>query len=502
MRERADRADRRRPARADAGPPGEARPAARPRASSPIRSTFPRTHTLAEIRAAVPRPRARHRDRRPGRRHRPGRALRDRRQALLRHDPRRHRRAAGDDLAGRVGEEALAAWKADVDLGDHVGVEGEVITLAPRRAVGARRLAGRCTAKALRPLPDKHNGLTDPEARVRQRYVDLIVNAEARADGPQPRDRAQVGARDAATGTASSRSRRRCCSRCTAARRRGRSRPTSTPSTMTMYLRIALELYLKRLVVGGIEQVYEIGRNFRNEGVDSTHSPEFTMLEAYEAYGDYNTMADADPRARARRGAARCGIDGRARRARWRDRPRRPSGAQLPILDAVSEAVGEEVDVDDAGRGAAQARRPRTTSRCSRLERRRDRARAVRAAGRGHAAAADVRQRLPARGPAAGQPHRDEPGLAEAWDLIVGGVELGTGLLRARRPGRAAPPADRAVAARPPAATPRRCSSTRTSCGRWSTACRRRAAWASGIDRLIMLLTGVRRCATRSRSRC
>ena len=98
-----------------------------------------------------------------------------------------------------------------------------------------------------------------------------------------------------------------------------------------MYLRIAIELYLKRLVVGGIERVYEIGRNFRNEGVDSTHSPEFTMLEAYEAYGDYNTMADADPRDRARRGA------------RARQRPScptgtvarstsRPSGVHLPIL--------------------------------------------------------------------------------------------------------------------------------------------------------------------------
>ena len=111
-----------------------------------------------------------------------------------------------------------------------------------------------------------------------------------------------------------------------------------------MYLRIALELYLKRLVVGGIERVYEIGRIFRNEGVDSTHSPEFTMLEAYEAYGDYNTMADPDPRHRARRRAAVGSARG-ARRARRRDRPRRAM-ANYDDPQAVSEAVGTDVTID------------------------------------------------------------------------------------------------------------------------------------------------------------
>ena len=80
--------------------------------------------------------------------------------------------------------------------------------------------------------------------------------------------------------------------RCTAAPTRGRSSPTGTPTTRDLYLRIALELYLKRLVVGGIESVFEIGRIFRNEGVDTTHNPEFTMLEAYQAYGDYNTIGE------------------------------------------------------------------------------------------------------------------------------------------------------------------------------------------------------------------
>ena len=100
--------------------------------------------------------------------------------------------------------------------------------------------------------------------------------------------RARSSRRSGASSTtrASSRSRRRCCSRSTAARWRGRSSPTTTRSTATFYLRIATELYLKRLIVGGLERVYEIGKDFRNEGLSPKHNPEFTMLEWYEAYAD------------------------------------------------------------------------------------------------------------------------------------------------------------------------------------------------------------------------
>ena len=180
--------------------------------------------------------------------------------------------------ADRVGEDALAAWKRDVDLGDHIGVEGEVIS---SRRGELSVLAGRyaITAKALRPLPDKHHGLTDPESRVRQRYVDLIVNPSARrmaelraavtrALREELHDRGFIEAEtpilQRVHGGAN-------------------ARPFVTHINaydMDLYLRIALELYLKRLVVGGIEKVYEIGRIFRNEGADATHNPEFTMLEA------------------------------------------------------------------------------------------------------------------------------------------------------------------------------------------------------------------------------
>jgi lysyl-tRNA synthetase class 2 len=188
----------------------------------------------------------------------------------------------------KVGAESLAAWKADVDLGDHIGVEGEVIS--SRRgelSVLADRWA--ITAKCLRPLPDKHKGLTDTEARVRQRYVDLIVNPAAR-DMVRVRSAAVRSVRESlvARGYVEVET-----PMLQAIHGGANARPFVTHINaydMRLYLRIAPELFLKRLVVGGIEKVFEINRNFRNEGADSTHNPEFTMLEAYEAYGDYNTM--------------------------------------------------------------------------------------------------------------------------------------------------------------------------------------------------------------------
>lgn len=190
-------------------------------------------------------------------------------------------------LAG-VGEPTLSAWKSDVDLGDHVFVSGEVIA-SRRGELSVLVKEWRMAAKTLRPLPTLHNELSE-EARVRQRYVDLIVRPEAR---DAVRRRATVV-----------RSLRQ------SAHARGflevetpmlqtlhggaAARPFSTRMNafdLDLYLRIAPELFLKRCVVGGIEKVFEINRNFRNEGADSSHSPEFAMLEAYEAYGDYDTMA-------------------------------------------------------------------------------------------------------------------------------------------------------------------------------------------------------------------
>ncbi|WP_245920291.1 bifunctional lysylphosphatidylglycerol synthetase/lysine--tRNA ligase LysX [Actinomadura mexicana] len=194
----------------------------------------------------------------------------------------------------KVGQEQLDFWKREVDLGDHVGVEGEIIT--SRRgelSIMADRFA--ITSKCLRPLPEKHAGLTDPEARVRQRYVDLIVNDEARrmarlrsATVRAVRDfwheegylEVETPMLQPIHGGAAARP----------------FRTHINAYDMDLYLRIAIELYLKRLVVGGIEKVFEINRNFRNEGADSTHNPEFTMIEAYGTYLDYNDMADLTQR--------------------------------------------------------------------------------------------------------------------------------------------------------------------------------------------------------------
>jgi lysyl-tRNA synthetase, class II len=190
-------------------------------------------------------------------------------------------------LAG-VGEDALAAWKADVDLGDHVFVHGEVIT-SRRGELSVMADEWRMAAKTLRPLPVAHKDLAE-ETRIRQRYVDLILR-------PQARD--TVRKRAAVMRTLRDEFHRRGFTEVETPMLQtlhggAAARPFTTHSNafdIDLYLRIAPELYLKRCVVGGIEKVFEINRNFRNEGSDSSHSPEFAMLEFYEAYGTYDTMA-------------------------------------------------------------------------------------------------------------------------------------------------------------------------------------------------------------------
>ena len=188
-----------------------------------------------------------------------------------------------------VGEESLADWKDLVDLGDHVFVSGEVIS-SRRGELSVLVRHWKIAAKTLRPLPNLHVELSE-ETRVRARYLDLIAREGARK---MVRDRsasvaslrktfADHGYLEVETpmlqtmhGGAS-------------------ARPFVTHSNAfdtELFLRIAPELFLKRAVVGGIERVFEINRNFRNEGADSTHSPEFAMVEAYQAYGDYRQMAD------------------------------------------------------------------------------------------------------------------------------------------------------------------------------------------------------------------
>jgi lysyl-tRNA synthetase class 2 len=188
-----------------------------------------------------------------------------------------------------LGEQSLADWKADLDLGDHVGVTGEVIT-SRRGELSILASSWAVTAKCLRPLPDKHKGLSDPEARVRQRYVDLIVNPEARTM-LRARSAMVRAIRDTMHGEGYIEVETPVLQPVHGG---ANARPFEThinAYNMKLYLRIATELHLKRLIVGGVERVFEIGRLFRNEGADSTHNPEFTTIETYEAYGDYRTQA-------------------------------------------------------------------------------------------------------------------------------------------------------------------------------------------------------------------
>jgi lysyl-tRNA synthetase class 2 len=187
-----------------------------------------------------------------------------------------------------VGEESLTEWKGDVDLGDHVYVHGEVAT-SRRGELSVMVDSWRLTSKALRPLPVAHKQLAE-ETRIRQRYVDLILRPAARRT-VQTRAAVVRSLRD----SFHQRGYLEIETPMLQALQGGATaRPFVTHSNafdMDLFLRIAPELYLKRAVVGGLDKVFEINRNFRNEGSDSSHSPEFAMLEFYGAYETYDTMA-------------------------------------------------------------------------------------------------------------------------------------------------------------------------------------------------------------------
>ncbi len=188
-----------------------------------------------------------------------------------------------------VGDESLQQWKDLVDLGDHVFVKGEVIS-SRRGELSIMVSEWAIAAKAILPLPNMYSELSE-ESRVRSRYLDLIVRDRAR-ETVVARAKANASLRD----TFSAHGFLEVETPMLQVQHGGASaRPFITNSNAfdtELYLRIAPELFLKRAVVGGIDRVFEINRNFRNKGADSTHSPEFAMLEAYEAYSDYNGIAD------------------------------------------------------------------------------------------------------------------------------------------------------------------------------------------------------------------
>jgi lysyl-tRNA synthetase class 2 len=189
----------------------------------------------------------------------------------------------------KVGEELLNAWKSDVDLGDLVSVTGEIIT-SKRGELSILANNYAMASKSLRPLPVEHKPLSE-ETRVRMRYVDLIVRPEARANA-----RTRPIVMKSLRNSFDTRGFIEVETPMLQVMHGGAAaRPFKTKSNaydMDLFLRIAPELFLKRCVVGGLERVFEINRNFRNEGADSSHSPEFAMIETYQSYGDWNSMAD------------------------------------------------------------------------------------------------------------------------------------------------------------------------------------------------------------------
>ena len=187
-----------------------------------------------------------------------------------------------------VGGDALAAWKADVDLGDFIGVTGRVIA-SRRGELSVMASEWVMAAKALRPLPVAFAEMNE-ETRVRQRYNDLIVREEARKNA-MTRVKVIRALRDYMEGEGFVEIETPMLQTLHGG---AAARPFVTHSNaldIDLYLRIAPELFLKRAVVGGIDRVFEINRNFRNEGVDKSHSPEFAMLETYAAWGDYDDCA-------------------------------------------------------------------------------------------------------------------------------------------------------------------------------------------------------------------
>ena len=350
--------------------------------------------------------------------------------------------AAGDGTTlqimlslARVGQERLDDWKALVDIGDHVAVTGEV-GASRRGELSVFADTWVMAAKSLRPLPVAHKDLND-ETRVRQRYVDLIMSEDSRVVARQ-RIAAVASLRHSLT-------------------ERGYLE-VETPILQTMhggaaarpfvthmnafdidlYLRIAPELFLKRCVVGGIDRVFDINRNFRNEGADRTHSPEFSMLEFYQAYADYRDMARIT---REIIQEAALAVHGSLQFSHFDGSEHDLSGewAEISLYGSLSEALGQSIT-------------PQTDVEVLRLLCREAGVLEEGGPAEGHLAADDARY-VPGRlveelfehyvvptftGPTfvmdypvdtspLVRDHREIAGVVEKWDLYVNGYEQATG---------------------------------------------------------------------------
>jgi lysyl-tRNA synthetase class 2 len=323
----------------------------------------------------------------------------------------------------KVGQETLDSWKSDIDLGDIVSVTGEIIT-SKRGELSILANSYAMAAKSLRPLPNDHKPMSE-ETRVRMRYVDLIVRDEARANA-RLRPAVMRSLRETfhnenfvevetpmlqvMHGGAAARP----------------FKSFSNAYDMDLYLRIAPELFLKRCVVGGIERVFEINRNFRNEGADSSHSPEFAMIESYQAYGDWRSIADLT-RALVQNAAMAIAAshvvthhDGRQADlgGKWRE---------ISLYDAITEGVGESVtaltpleDLKKIATKLGMKIDPKWITGKLAEE-------IFEHVAKDQLIAPTFVMGFPIDTSPLVRAHRELPGVAEKWDLYVDGFELATG---------------------------------------------------------------------------
>ncbi|MFE0102094.1 bifunctional lysylphosphatidylglycerol synthetase/lysine--tRNA ligase LysX [Streptomyces sp. NPDC059009] len=322
----------------------------------------------------------------------------------------------------RSGADTLDRFTADTDIGDHITATGTVGT-SDKGELTVFVTDWRLTGKCLRPLPDKRRGLADPEAKVRRRYLDLVASPEAR-DVVRARSTAVQALRQGLLDRGYLEVETPMLQQIHGG---ANARPFTTHINaydLDLYLRIAPELYLKRLCVGGMEKVFEMGRTFRNEGVSYKHNPEFTMLEAYQAFADYDVMLDLTRELI--QGAATAAF---GRPVAYKDGVEHDISGPWPVktvYGAISEALGEEIDADTP--------LPALHRLCDRAD-----VPYTPDDGRGdvvlemYERLVEEKTKLPTFykdfptdvSPLTRQ-HREDPRLAERWDLVAFGTELGT----------------------------------------------------------------------------
>lgn len=323
----------------------------------------------------------------------------------------------------KVGEESLDSWKSDIDLGDIVSVTGEIIT-SKRGELSVLANDWSLASKSLRPLPNEHRPMSE-ETRVRMRYVDLIVRPEARVNA-----RMRPAVMRSLRETYHAREYLEVETPMLQVQPGGAAaRPFKTYSNaydMDLFLRIAPELFLKRCVVGGIERVYEINRNFRNEGADSSHSPEFAMIESYEAYGDWRTMAEL-ARALVQNAAMTVFGSHVALHHSGRESDLGGTWREISLYDVISDGAGEVV----TALTPIEELKKLATKLGIKVDPNWITGKLAEEIFE-HVAAGKLNEPTFVMGfPIDNAPlvrgHRDLPGVVEKWDLYVDGFELATG---------------------------------------------------------------------------